>query len=138
MMTRTEYEMLRRKLTEEYEQNVAALDRVFKMQAMFAEDSGRGSNGKMSTPSTPKASPEGKEDKSDAGEHGYIIRTLREILPDLPHVFTILDVAQQYKNLNVDAEMPSIRSALKRMTERKEVRVIEQGIGRRPSRYSKV
>ena len=116
-----EYLRLRRQIEEDYRRKIEALETVWK----------------LSQPSKNSASPE--SEGAPRPSRGTVDALVRGVLPDLGEVFRPRDVMERLHVKHPDSKRfllrSSVSSTLRRLVGEQKIEVVEQGSGKRPSRY---
>lgn len=122
-MNYEEYKKLRNQITTEYQDQLAALDMVWKRIQGLNSPSRKSQNGSNGdTPHTPQ-----------------IAKSIRTAIKDFKHEFTADDVQQALIDhgfiKSEEVNRLSITNALHRLYRRKEIEVVKRGQGRNGSTY---
>lgn len=117
-MTENEYRRLKKQLQDKFNQDVAALERVWALV--------RGN----------------RENGSEHVERTQVQDVVAQVLPMIEGEFVLEDVVEKLKALGPDTqgvEKKAVSTALRRLADlHEQIEVLEAGIGRRPTRYRRL
>lgn len=159
-MTKAEYERLKAEAKARYEADLHAIERVWNLARSGKEGASKptptapsipptsapsntlvsppadqgGSNG-VSTPS------EDTESRGAKSKRGSVDRAVREVLEhyisDSDFTFSTV-IAKSKDHLNVVLNRSSVSGALKRLARENKLKVVREGVGRKPATYRKL
>lgn len=130
-MERVEYENLKRRIEEQRQQDLAALERVWALSQ--ANGALAGPNGTPSLPAKrtlPRA-------RRKEGAKGKPLQAVRAAIENLSGTFVFSDVMYELTQQvpSVGVKRGTLKAILKKLSETGEVELVAQGIGRKPSQY---
>jgi hypothetical protein len=138
MLTEAEYQALRRQLEEErrkaeeeFDKNMEALERVYRLAKKASLPEAKKS-------ATPDRNGFGSPQAETAIGKGDLLKAVRVAAKEVPDRFTMPQIVTRLRTKGVAAKRPSVRAALNRLQKLGEIELIAQGIGRRASEYRRV
>jgi hypothetical protein len=128
-MDQRDYDKLKSKFEEDFRANMEALNRVFA--------AAKSMNGETKTTTAPDISHDESKEADDSASKGVILTAIRGILAKLSDRFTWRDVkdAAESEHPEIEFKDASVRQAVTRLVETEEVKIAEQGRGRRLTAY---
>ena len=121
-MNQKEYERLKRKIEEESQKKLNAIEMVWEMSGSPAAKQTK----RLETPQRAK--------------RGFLSKAVKEVLSILPDEFVPWDVEKlifdKFPELQGTVKSASLSSTLKRMADDGEIKIVELGAGKRATRYT--
>ena len=126
-MTKAEYERLKEQASRDFQENLAAIERVWLMSQAAAEVNGAASP----TPRQTRVLP-----KQGTGR-GKVLKAVRKAVKDLTVAFTFETVIDNLAAASPSLEVKkgSVNAALKRLVSKGELSIVSHGTGRKATLY---
>jgi hypothetical protein len=138
-MTQQEYEELKAARRAQFDADIEAIERVWRMyqereDASYFDSPDQSERHEDRTRAT---SQNGTPTRGRPSRKGSVIAAVQEAIDKGPDRFTTLDMVNRVSAMGLPADRPSIKSVLIRLERKGVIETAVRGIGRKPSVYRK-